>query len=154
MSRRIIELCLLAYPRTQRRRDGAYLRDLADELAETNGVVREAWSLLATGLSARARGLSTSRRAVPLAIAGAVAAAAVVAAVAVIGSTDTEVQVHSCVEPASSSAGAGASTAGTAPCTRLVILGRTMERDGWDCESQDSIVDGRRLLDLRCRLAA
>jgi hypothetical protein len=35
MSRRLLDLCLLAYPRARRERDRAYLRDLALDLADT-----------------------------------------------------------------------------------------------------------------------
>jgi hypothetical protein len=36
MSRRLLDLCLLAYPRARRERDRAYLRDLALDLAESH----------------------------------------------------------------------------------------------------------------------
>jgi len=51
--RRLLELCLLAYPRARRRRDRDYLRDLALDLAETQGLLRQAWSLLGGGLRDR-----------------------------------------------------------------------------------------------------
>jgi hypothetical protein len=59
MRRRLLDLCLLAYPRARRERDRDYLRDLALDLAETQGVLPQAWSLLAGGLRERAEGLAT-----------------------------------------------------------------------------------------------
>jgi CubicO group peptidase (beta-lactamase class C family) len=53
MSRRLLELCLLAYPRPRRESDREYLRDLALELAENYGLARQALSLLRGGLSER-----------------------------------------------------------------------------------------------------
>lgn len=53
MSRRLLELCLLVYPRSRRERDRAYLRDLALDLAERHGFVRQAVSLLMGGLRER-----------------------------------------------------------------------------------------------------
>jgi hypothetical protein len=53
MRRRLLDLCLLAYPRARRQRDRDYLRDLALDLAETQGLRRQAWSLLVGGLGER-----------------------------------------------------------------------------------------------------
>lgn len=54
MSRRLLDLCLLAYPRARRDRDRAYLRDLALDLAEgRHGLARQALSLLLGGLRER-----------------------------------------------------------------------------------------------------
>ena len=54
MSRRLLDLCLLAYPRARRDSDRAYLRDLALDLAEgSHGLARQALSLLLGGLSDR-----------------------------------------------------------------------------------------------------
>ena len=61
MSRRLIDLCLLAYPRQVRRRDRDQLRDLALELAEDHGVLREAFGLLRGGLDERRREPATGR---------------------------------------------------------------------------------------------
>ena len=55
MRRRVLALCVLAYPRSRRERDGDYLRDLALELAEGHGVRREVASLLRHGLVERVR---------------------------------------------------------------------------------------------------
>jgi hypothetical protein len=53
MSRRLLDLCLLAYPRARREKDRAYLRDLALDLAESHGLARQALSLLLGGLRDR-----------------------------------------------------------------------------------------------------
>ena len=63
MSRRILDLCLLAYPRGVRSQDRDHLRDLALELADDHGVLREAFGLLRGGLAERRR-QSRARRAV------------------------------------------------------------------------------------------
>jgi hypothetical protein len=53
MRGRLLALCLLAYPRARRERDRDYLRDLALDLAEAQGVRRQALSLLAGGVRER-----------------------------------------------------------------------------------------------------
>jgi hypothetical protein len=53
MRERLLDLCLLAYPRTRRAADRDYLRDLALDLAEAQGLPRQVWSLLAGGLRER-----------------------------------------------------------------------------------------------------
>lgn len=57
MSRRLLDLCLLAYPRARRERDRDYLRDLALDLAEGQGLMRQAGSLLLGGLRERVASL-------------------------------------------------------------------------------------------------
>jgi hypothetical protein len=56
MRRRLLELCLLAYPRARRERDRDYLRDLSFDLAETDGLGRQAISLLFGGIKERIEG--------------------------------------------------------------------------------------------------
>jgi hypothetical protein len=63
MRRRLLMLCLLAFPREVRGRDGDHLRDLALDLAESHGTAREAIGLLRGGLAQR-RQQSRTRRAV------------------------------------------------------------------------------------------
>ena len=63
MRRRLLDLCLLAYPRASRQRDSDYLRDLALDLAERQGLARQAVSLL----SGRGPGACPRRREVELA---------------------------------------------------------------------------------------
>jgi hypothetical protein len=64
MRRRLLELCLLAYPREVRDRDRDHLRDLALDLAESHGTAREAFGLLRGGLAERRRHRGRARRAV------------------------------------------------------------------------------------------
>ncbi|WP_205471796.1 hypothetical protein [Nocardioides sp. SYSU D00038] len=61
MRARLLDLCLLAYPRAVRERDGDHLRDLADELADDHGFGREAAGLLWAGLAERRRRARTGR---------------------------------------------------------------------------------------------
>ncbi len=58
----LIEASLLAYPRDVRRRDGDHLRDLALELGEEHGFLREAFGLLRGGLVERWRGAGPRRQ--------------------------------------------------------------------------------------------
>lgn len=62
MRRGLLETCLRAYPRELRERDGAELRDLAEELALEHGVVREALGLIRGGWRERTRRATTRRR--------------------------------------------------------------------------------------------
>lgn len=55
MRSRLLDLCLRAYPRDLRARDGAHLRELATDLAADHGVLREALGLLRGGLAERRR---------------------------------------------------------------------------------------------------
>lgn len=64
MRRRLLALCLLGYPREARRRDGDELRDLALELADDHGFLREAFGLVRGGLAERRRRSGTRRTAV------------------------------------------------------------------------------------------
>lgn len=73
MRGRLLELCLLAYPRAVRHSDREHLRDLALDLAESHGATREAFGLLRGGLAERARRWRTRRAAVAVGAATAVA---------------------------------------------------------------------------------
>ncbi len=74
MRRRVLGLCVRAYPRSRRERDGDYLRDLALELSEGHGVRREIGSPLRNGLADRVRPSRRSARLRPGTVAGLVAA--------------------------------------------------------------------------------
>ena len=92
MKERLLRLCLLAYPRASRARDGGYLLDLALELSDASGVRRQALSLLRGGLRERVRGV---RRRVALVLGVAVATVLVVGGVAVADvSVEVEVEVE------------------------------------------------------------
>ena len=123
MSRRLLAGCLLAYPRSRRERDGAYLLDLALELAEESGNTRQALSLVRGGFAERLRG----RRRGPMLLAGAVATAIVaVGGVAVAAEGSAEVEVQSC---------AGAA------CSSVETWAADRERAGWRCDRTSSPVD-------------
>jgi hypothetical protein len=82
MRRRLLELCLLAYPRAVRRRDAVYLRDLALDLGASHGTGRQAGSLLIGGMRERiVRGRPA--RLIP---AGAALAALTIGALALVAS--------------------------------------------------------------------
>jgi hypothetical protein len=104
MSRRLLELCLLAYPRARRQRDRAYLRDLALDLAERRGLARQALSLLLGGFRDRIdAGRKTVGVRVGTWIRRALLAALVLAATGLVGTTDSdeershEVEQFACV---------------------------------------------------------
>lgn len=62
MSDRLLRLCLLAYPRELRGRDGGELHALATELAADHGTAREALGLLRGGWAERRRSAGRRRR--------------------------------------------------------------------------------------------
>jgi hypothetical protein len=130
MSRRLLELCLLAYPRARRERDREYLRDLALELAETDGLARQAGSLVLGGIRDRLRRGAWVRRTV----AGSLVLAALVAAAAsgLIGSDGgrvSELEQFSCRDVADPP-----SLQGGCAQTRRLVTAR--ERAGWECTTR------------------
>jgi hypothetical protein len=92
---RLIEASLLAYPRGVRRRDGDHLRDLALELGEERGFLREAFGLLRGGVVARWRAAGQRRRAV-VAASGAGLALVILAAPAVASPLRVEEEIVTC----------------------------------------------------------
>jgi hypothetical protein len=93
MTRRLLVLCLRAYPRSRRQRDGGYLLDLALELADESGIRRQAVSLVRGGWAERLRGVRRG----PVLLAGGVAAAVLaVGGVAVADEGSVEVEVQLC----------------------------------------------------------
>ena len=62
MRGRVLRLCLRAYPRAVRERDGAELEALATDLAADHGTLREALGLLRGGWAERRRRASRRRR--------------------------------------------------------------------------------------------
>ena len=97
MSRRILELSLLAYPRQVRHRDGDHLLDLADELADTHGTGREAFGLLRGGLAERRRRRSPARK-IAIALSAAIGSVLVVLTwSAAAEPLQVEEEVYSCV---------------------------------------------------------
>lgn len=63
MNERLLRLCLLAYPRSWRARDGEVLLDLATELAAQRGATGEALGLIRGGLVARWQDTASGARA-------------------------------------------------------------------------------------------
>jgi hypothetical protein len=98
MRRRLLDLCLWAYPRARREQDRAYLRDLALDLAESHGLGRQALSLLLGGLRDR---IAAGRKAVGVragtwirraVVASFVLAALALAANELAGTTESDVE--------------------------------------------------------------
>jgi hypothetical protein len=116
MRRRLLELCLLAYPRAVRHSDREQLRDLALDLAEHHGTMREAWALLRGGLAVRAGHLRTRRVAVAVGTATAVALTFLTWSAAAQGGRDEEDR-FTCV--------------GECAVTEAEVDDRV--RDGWTC---------------------
>lgn len=146
MTGRLLDLCLLAYPRARRERDRDYLRDLALDLAETQGMLRQAWSLLVGGIRER---IEVRRRAPGAGLKGlvkriviaclALAALAFAATGLIVseggdGEAVSEVEhfvCHDTQEPSSKRHRAPSSGCGE---TERFIAAR--ERAGWDCRTQ------------------
>ena len=150
MRRCLLDLCLLAYPRARRERDRAYLRDLALELAEDDGLARQALSLLLGGLRDRieagrkAGGVRVGtwvRRAL---VASFVFAALALAANGLVATTESdgerihEVEQFACVH----------SDAGGCPGTRRLVAAK--ERAGWDCKTRRRARHGRHSTSWEC----
>jgi hypothetical protein len=130
---RLLDLCLLAYPRACRRRDRDYLRDLALELADRQGLARQATSLLLGGVRERAAGARRrSRRIGAVSMVGLALAFGALAVSAAAPGTH-EVDRFAC---AASTAGGRSSCAAQA---RSLVASR--ERAGWRCEPRDGLTD-------------
>jgi hypothetical protein len=150
MRRRLLDLCLLAYPRLRRERDRGYLRDLALELAETYGLRRQAVSLLRGGLSERidrrrlGRGRRSSgwmRRVVVgcLVVAATAFAASGLTRIAAGDLARVEADRLVCVDR-----GKG--------CVQTQRLVAARLRAGWECAMRRRTRDGQRAIAWRCTL--
>lgn len=93
MTRRLLDLCLLAYPRPRRERDLAHLRDLALDLSDVHGVGWEALHLLRGGLAARWHDRHASRWR-PRRVAAACVLAAVLVGMAIASTANEDVRVE------------------------------------------------------------
>jgi hypothetical protein len=159
--RRLLDLCLLAYPRARRERDRDYLRDLALELSEAYGLPRQALSLLRGGFRERIEvrprrprfGLRTWINRVVVACV--MLAALTFAGRALVGTAgqDERVEVErlTCVyteHPPSK----GDRDAGPARCAETKGLVTARVREGWDCATRRRTLDGRRAIAWRCAL--
>jgi hypothetical protein len=134
--RRLVDLCLLAYPRRRRERDRDYLRDLALELAETYGLRRQAMSLVRGGLSERV----SVRRLVLGCFVVAILAFAASGLTGIDASRDQRVEAGRvvCVD-----------TDACAQAKRQVAARR---QGGWDCAMRWRARDGQRATTWRCTL--
>lgn len=148
MSRRLLDLCLLAYPRVRRERDRAYLRDLALDLAESDGLARQALSLLLGGLRER---LETARKTGRVRVgrwmgralvASFVLAALAIAANGLVGTMDSdaeriqEVEQFACLHVDYSPARRDELDSDARECADTIRLVASRERDGWDCKTR------------------
>ena len=139
MRRRLLEVCLLAYPRARRESDGDYLRDLALELADVHGVWRQALSLLRGGLSERT---AWQKRFV---IVGSALAVMAFVAIGVVGpgpagGERVEADRFACLDD----------VPGGCAETKDLVAARL--RGGWDCASQRITRDGQSVTAWRCDL--
>jgi hypothetical protein len=116
MRNRLLDLCLLAYPRAVRSRDGEHLRELATDLAGDHGILREAFGLLRGGLAERRR-QSRTRRAVLVAGAATVLALTALTWTATAQGGRVEEDVFAC--------------AGQCADAEAAVTSRV--RDGWSC---------------------
>ncbi len=120
MSRRILELSLLAYPRQVRQRDADHLLDLAHELAETHGAGREVFGLLRGGLAERRRRRSPARNI-------AIAVSAAIGSVLVVLTWSAAAEPLRFEEDQFSCEG---------ECVDFGSLVAQREREGWTCTEQ------------------
>jgi hypothetical protein len=164
MRRRLLDLCLLAYPSVRRGRDHDYLRDLALELAETYGLWRQAVSLLRGGLSERverrrlsggaSRGIWMRRAVIGCFVAMAMAfAASGLSGIAAGGVERVEVDRLACVDEGHSRSKRDRHVDAPGGCARTAKrLVATRLRGGWDCAMQRHTRDGQRAIAWRCTL--
>ncbi len=122
MSRRALELALLAYPRQTRRRDGDHLLDLAHELADAHGTTREVVGLLRGGLAERRRRRSTTRKV-------AIAVSAAIGSVLVVLTWSAAAEPLRVEEDQFSCEG---------ECADIDAQVAERERDGWTCTEQEA----------------
>jgi hypothetical protein len=163
MNRRLLELCLLAYPPTRREHDRAYLRDLALDLAEAHGFARQAGSLLLGGIKTRiddrrrrgnARIATLARRAAVASFAlivFTVAASGLFGMAGGDGGTVQELERYACVyaeDP--SSRREGRRVDGAHGCAQTMTLVAAREREGWNCTTRQRTGAGRRATSWEC----
>ena len=133
MRRRVLALCLLAYPRSRRDRDGDYLRDLALELAERHGVRREIGSLLRNGIVERVRFNGTTawqRHGVIAALVAAIASTGLALGVLGWPAVDQRFEAEQLT------------CAATDGCAKTAAVVAAHVRDGWACRSSRDAREG------------
>jgi hypothetical protein len=162
MRRRLLDLCLLAYPRVRRERDRDYLRDLALDLSETYGLRHQALSLLRGGLGERIeiwrlrRGsghLPPMKRVVVACLVLAVTGLTAVGLVELAAGEANRVGAHrfACVETDHlRPKGDRAHVEGRGGCAEARRLVAARRRAGWDCATRRRTKDGQHAIRLRC----
>jgi hypothetical protein len=163
MRERLLDLCLLAYPRARRAPDRDFLRDLALDLAETQGLLRQAWSLLGGGLRERIelrRRTARAGSARRIAVGSSVLAALALAAAGLLGSAGGgervgEVERFVCqyTEDAASDRQRVPLDEGSG-CKGTERLIAARERVGWDCTTRRQARPGERTTTWRCTRAS
>jgi hypothetical protein len=159
----LLDLCLLAYPGARRERDREYLRDLALDLAETQGFLRQALSLLSGGLKER---IELRRRRSGASLEGlvkrALAACFVLAAPAVAAGwlivseggdrlrvSEVERVVCELTQDAPSTRNGAPITNGSG-CAATDGLVAARERAGWECTTREHVRSHGRTTTWRC----
>lgn len=161
MIRRLLDLCLLAYPPARRRRDRDYLRDLALELAQTQGYARQALSLLGGGIRDRIETRRRTRRDIRIwakrtLVASFVLAALTLGVNGVIGTVGGEgegvheVEKFVCLSRVASTSGKGERVDDFSGCAETSELIDARERAGWDCTTAQHMHHGRRSITSEC----
>lgn len=138
MRRRVLRLCLLAYPRAQRQRDHAYLLDLALDLAERQGLARQALSFVVGGV--RERVAQPGRRFKRAAATASALAALALGAGALIAPAEENREVDHFACRATNAN----------DCAGVVRLAAARERVGWDCTTAGSTRHGLRSISWKC----
>jgi hypothetical protein len=164
MRRRLLDLCLLAYPRARRERDHDYLRDLALDLSETYGLRRQAMSLVRGGLGERIERHPMRRARRPrvwmrrlvvgcLVVAAMAFAASGLTGIAAGDGERVEVGRLVCVDTGSSRSNEeDGDVDGPNGCAQAQRLVASFRRDGWDCATRSRTLDGQRAIAWRCTL--
>jgi hypothetical protein len=163
MRRRLLDLCVLAYPRGRRERDQDYVCDLALELSETYGLRRQAMSLVRGGLSERIERHPMRRGAVPpvwmrrlvvgcLVVAAMGFAASGLTGIAAGDGERVEAGRLVCVDTGHSRSKQGRDADGHGGCAQAERLVAARVRGGWDCAMRWRTRDGHRATEWRCTL--
>jgi hypothetical protein len=163
VKRRILDVCVLAYPRGRRDRDREYLRDLALELAGADGLRRQALSLLRGGLGERIelwrRGRSEAASAWMrrIVIIGAAFAATAFTASSLIGTAAgegerVEQERLTCVGAAHPVSKRNGGPNGRSGCAGAKAMAVARSREGWDCATRRQARGAQQVIAVRCSL--
>jgi hypothetical protein len=160
--RQLLQLCLLAYPRARRNCDREYLRDLALDLAETQGLLRQATSLLLGGIrerieARRGRAASLGTWIARAGVTSFLLAALALAATSLIAAPEgdrehrREVEVTTCLstdQPPPKPAHARANGEGECVAERRLVASRVQA--GFDCATHRRAGHERLVIAWRC----